>query len=104
MFSWNDIKKTYQDEVEFNDGVGKIFGMAKLLGKSAVAGATVVAKNAPAVLETALETRSQQIDRELKRNDLTDEQRLHIELHKDKLDGHLAELRSKKKQTKEEDY
>lgn len=91
MFSWEKIKQTYKDEVEgsYGDNVGKVFGMAKVLGMSAVAGATAVVKNAPDVLEKAGEANLRNIDNQLKNKNLSDEQRMNLEIHRDKVSSNL---------------
>ncbi|WP_323842342.1 MULTISPECIES: hypothetical protein [unclassified Moraxella] len=96
MFSWNDIKKTYQDEVQdayYGDNAGKAFGLAKVLGMSAVAGVTAVVKNAPKIAEQVSKTHERQLrtilkkyDKKLRDNSLSDEEREQLEFAK--MDAH----------------
>ena len=47
MFSWKNIKETYEDKVKFASGTDKLLGIGEVLGKSVVGGATALAKNLP---------------------------------------------------------
>lgn len=105
MFSWNDIKKTYQNEVQdaYGDNVGKVFGLAKVLGMSAVAGATAVVKNAPEIAERALDSTSKTYDRKLRDDSLSYEQRERLELAKMTTDNNLDKLRDYRERRNSED-
>ncbi|MHA3093331.1 magnesium transporter CorA family protein [Acinetobacter brisouii] len=51
MFSWKNIKNTYNEKVKNSTSSGeKALGILEVVGKSLVSGATVVVKEAPSIL------------------------------------------------------
>lgn len=83
MFSWKNIKETYEDKVKFASGTDKLLGIGEVLGKSVVGGATALAKNLPEMTENMEHYASKRnnqrnldsINERLKDKSLSDEER-----------------------------
>lgn len=80
MFSWKNIKDTYNDKVKNSNSAGdKTLGILEVVGKSIVSGATAVAKEIPTIVnnmaDTASDRSKQNADRVLRDSNSSQENR-----------------------------
>ena len=67
MFSWKNIKDTFNDKVKNSESTkDKTLGLAEVIGKTVVAGATKLAQEAPSLLLNLSEANNDQIKKNAK--------------------------------------
>lgn len=67
MFSWKNIKDTFNDKVKNSESTkDKTLGLAEVIGKTVVAGATKLAQEAPSLLLNLAESNNDQIKKNAK--------------------------------------
>lgn len=67
MFSWKNIKDTFNDKVKNSESTkDKTLGLAEVIGKTVVAGATKLAQEAPSLLLNLAEANNDQIKKNAK--------------------------------------
>ena len=104
MFSWQNIKDTYEEKVKYGSGLDKVLGIAEVVGKSVVAGTTAVAKEIPDAIINQSEQNIRKANRALKNDSLDDDSRDRLEHHKVKMQEGIENMKGlKEKYSKKSD-